>query len=388
MYNNNIIMKKEVGMKLKGVVVVKVKGLSITLFSIIALSISPVLSLAAEGSKETSVKKESVEISSKIDKALDSVNAKYQEVETLKTEVSATEKTIQETQKNIEKTEGNIAKRTEGMAERMQHMQANSASFNLVDALLSAENMSDFFNRAYAVTVLQGAEKSKVDALAADKVQLEELKSSLEKNQQTLVEKQTSMTQEATTLENDVSALKTELSDNQEVLDKLASNRVAEEAKAKKAAVEEANRKEVEKQIVKQNKEVTTTTSSKEEVVAPVEEKPTFEPTPPVTTPEPANPGGSNGGTTMTMEATGYSYTQPGLSFYTATGIDLRQNSRVIAVDRNVIPLGSLVEVSGYGIAIAGDTGGDIVGNRIDLHFNTVQECINFGRQSVTVTMR
>ena len=148
-------------MKLKGVVVVKVKGLSITLFSIIALSISPVLSLAAESSKEASVKKESIEISSKIDKALDSVNAKYQEVETLKTEVSATEATIEETKETIIKTEESIAKRTEAMGERLQHMQANSSSFNLVDALLSAENMSDFFNRAYAVTVLQGAEKSK-----------------------------------------------------------------------------------------------------------------------------------------------------------------------------------------------------------------------------------
>jgi cystine transport system substrate-binding protein len=90
----------------------------------------------------------------------------------------------------------------------------------------------------------------------------------------------------------------------------------------------------------------------------------------------------------MNMVATGYSYTQPGLSFYTATGIDLRVNSRVIAVDPNTIPLGSLVEVSGYGMAIAGDTGGDIVGNRIDVHFNSEEECWNWGRRNVTVTMR
>ena len=378
-------------MKLKGVVVVKVKGLSITLFSIIALSISPVLSLAAESSKEASVKKESIEISSKIDKALDSVNAKYQEVETLKTEVSATKATIEETKQTIIQTEESIAKRTEAMGERLQHMQANSASFNLVDALLSAENMSDFFNRAYAVTVLQGAEKSKVDALAEEKVQLEELKAELESNQQTLTEKQTLMATEATTLENDVEALKTELSNNQEILDKLANDRIAEESKAKKAAVEVANRKELEKQIVEQTKETATSSSktdnSSTEVV---EEKPVTEPTPTVVTPEPEPtvPENSNGGAVLNMVATAYSYTQPGLSFYTATGIDLRQNSRVIAVDPSVIPLGSLVEVSGYGMAIAGDTGGDIVGNRIDVHFNTIEECRNFGRQNVTVTMK
>ncbi|MEG2709184.1 MAG: 3D domain-containing protein, partial [Vagococcus sp.] len=96
----------------------------------------------------------------------------------------------------------------------------------------------------------------------------------------------------------------------------------------------------------------------------------------------------SSGGTVMNMVATGYSYKQPGLSYFTATGIDLRENSRVIAVDRNVIPLGSVVEVSGYGYAIAGDTGGDIVGNRIDCHFNSIEECTQWGVKNVTVTVK
>ncbi|MFW3588411.1 3D domain-containing protein [Vagococcus fluvialis] len=383
-------MKKEIGMKVKGVVIVKVKGLSIMLFSIVALSFSPVVSLATS-SKEDSVKKESVEISSKIDKALDSVNAKYQEVETLKAEVSATEKTIQETQVNIEKTEASIAKRTEAMAERMQHMQSNSSSFNLVDALLSAENMSDFFNRAYAVTVLQGAEKSKVDSLAEDKMKLEELRADLEKNKSELTQKEATMAQEVATLESGVASLKEELNNNQEVLAKLSNDRIAEESRAKKAAAEEANRKEIEKHIQQKAEEESTTSSEKApDSTENTQVKP--DPKPPVTT-EPSTPdyeGGNNngGGATMNMVATGYSYTQPGLSFYTATGIDLRVNSRVIAVDPNTIPLGSLVEVSGYGMAIAGDTGGDIVGNRIDVHFNSEEECWNWGRRNVTVTMR
>ena len=218
---------------------------------------------------------------------------------------------------------------------------------------------------------------------------MEELEAELESNQQTLKEKQTLMAREATTLENDVEALKTELSNNQEILDKLANDRIAEESKAKKAAVEVANRKDLEKQIVEQTKETATSSSkSDNNSTEVVEEKPVTEPTAPVVTPEPTVPESSNGGAVLNMVATAYSYTQPGLSFYTATGIDLRQNSRVIAVDPSVIPLGSLVEVSGYGMAIAGDTGGDIVGNRIDVHFNTIEECRNFGRQNVTVTMK
>ena len=53
----------------------------------------------------------------------------------------------------------------------------------------------------------------------------------------------------------------------------------------------------------------------------------------------------------------------------TATGIDLKanKNAKVIAVDPNVIPLGSKVYVQGYGEATAADTGGAIKGNKIDV---------------------
>lgn len=58
-----------------------------------------------------------------------------------------------------------------------------------------------------------------------------------------------------------------------------------------------------------------------------------------------------------------------------------------IAVDPRVIPLGSRVYVQGYGYAIANDTGGDIIGNRIDVFFPTNAECNSWGRRTVTVTV-
>jgi 3D (Asp-Asp-Asp) domain-containing protein len=68
---------------------------------------------------------------------------------------------------------------------------------------------------------------------------------------------------------------------------------------------------------------------------------------------------------------------------YTATGILARQG--IVAVDPRVIPLGSTVFVPGYGIAIAADTGGAIVGNRIDLCMDSYGDAVNFGRQTVQV---
>ncbi|MEJ9268974.1 3D domain-containing protein, partial [Bacillus thuringiensis] len=53
----------------------------------------------------------------------------------------------------------------------------------------------------------------------------------------------------------------------------------------------------------------------------------------------------------------------------------------------NVIPLGSRVHVEGYGTAIAGDTGGAIVGNKIDVHMPSTAEAQRWGRKTVKVTI-
>lgn len=95
----------------------------------------------------------------------------------------------------------------------------------------------------------------------------------------------------------------------------------------------------------------------------------------------------SNAEETITVVATAYSRNQPSLTNITATGIDLRENSQVIAVDPNVIPLGSKVYVEGYGEAIAGDTGSAIIGNRIDLHMESMDQSFAWGIQEVELTI-
>jgi len=82
---------------------------------------------------------------------------------------------------------------------------------------------------------------------------------------------------------------------------------------------------------------------------------------------------------------------------YTATGNRTASGRAaqvgVIAVDPKVIPLGTKLYVESvdeggswtYGYCIAGDTGGAIKGNKIDLYYDTKGECIKFGRRSATV---
>jgi len=91
---------------------------------------------------------------------------------------------------------------------------------------------------------------------------------------------------------------------------------------------------------------------------------------------------------TLQVEATAYTAFCDGCSGITRTGQNLRKNpgQKIIAVDPNVIPLGSKVHVEGYGTAIAGDIGGAIQGNRIDVFIPSQSGAMEFGRRhDVTV---
>ncbi|MCA0972726.1 ubiquitin-like domain-containing protein [Halobacillus litoralis] len=97
--------------------------------------------------------------------------------------------------------------------------------------------------------------------------------------------------------------------------------------------------------------------------------------------------GNSDSSRTLYMHATAYTANCSGCSGVTATGINLKANpgAKVIAVDPNVIPLGTRVWVEGYGYAVAGDTGGAINGNRIDLFVPSKSKALSFGRRNVKV---
>lgn len=83
------------------------------------------------------------------------------------------------------------------------------------------------------------------------------------------------------------------------------------------------------------------------------------------------------------MEASAYLAGDGDGAGITASGIPAVRG--VVAVDPDVIPLGTRLYIPGYGEAIAADTGGAIVGNRIDLLMDSYGEAMDFGRQDVPV---
>lgn len=94
--------------------------------------------------------------------------------------------------------------------------------------------------------------------------------------------------------------------------------------------------------------------------------------------------------TQYVMKATAYAPTPENHGYATASGNRARDG--VVAVDRNLIPLGTKLYVKSnvdgipdYGYCIAWDTGGSIKNMRIDLFMESEYACYQFGVRSVTV---
>lgn len=85
----------------------------------------------------------------------------------------------------------------------------------------------------------------------------------------------------------------------------------------------------------------------------------------------------------LKMNATAYTASDGNGDGVTASGIPATRG--IVAVDPEIIPLGTRLYIPGYGEALAADTGGAIQGNRIDLVVDSYGEAMNFGRQDIDV---
>ncbi|MEC1400104.1 G5 and 3D domain-containing protein [Peribacillus simplex] len=95
----------------------------------------------------------------------------------------------------------------------------------------------------------------------------------------------------------------------------------------------------------------------------------------------------SSSGKEIYVSSTAYTASCKGCSGVTSTGVDLKSNpgAKIIAVDPNVIPMGSKVYVEGYGYAVAADKGGAIKGNRIDVFFSSKNDAYRWGVKRVKI---
>ena len=338
------------------------------------------------------VEQEISQLQSEVAVSLEEVSQITVGLEELRQEIETQKETIIETEQDIEAQEIVVQERYEYAADQLQAMQKNEINQNIIVSLLSAESFTDLLSKMVAVARLTGASEERIIEAQNEKEKLDTLQEELVAHKKTLDAKETETVQQKEQLDSKVANLRTNLTNNEKKLAELTAQEeniraemAAKEAAAKEAAAKEAAAKAAAEQAAttkvatKEAKNVQVSTAA---VKQP--EKSNSNTTQTQSAPAPKQES-SSAGSWMSVQATGYSTQQPGLSTHTATGIDLRVNPRVIAVDPSVIPLGSLVEVQGLGVYIAGDTGGAIKGRIIDIHYSSVSQALSWGRRNVNI---
>lgn len=332
---------------------------------------------------------------------LSSVNDKKAEIYELNDKISQVEDEKAQTLVEIDEKKAIISARKEQLEERLVALQTTSSVNNRVLLLMEAESFSDFIHLLLIIGQLQSVDNDRIELAIEEEQELVDLETRLNDEIAIIEETTMQLDAESEILAQELGSLQEILNGNQAELNQIMADRVVEEerltnvAKVEKEAavkaeadkIAAAKKAEAEKVVV-QKKAPTSVKPAVvepvvEEEVAVVEEPVVENISAPVTNPEPVQQTGRQ----VSVNATAYSRNQPSLSNHTFLGIDLRDNPMVIAVDPSVIPLWSLVDVPGYGIYLAGDTGSAIVGNRIDIHMESLDSAWAFGRRPLTVTI-
>lgn len=350
----NLIPKK---IKQVGILV----GALLMILSVLPSNLLGVTKVNAESS-QTEVNQELTNFQTELDSKLAQANKIYSQAQEAQEKVKQSKSKITEYEGKIAETENDIVQLKASVAKQMRAVQSNGgATFSYIDVVASSKNLSEMITRLTNLNVVLTAEADQAKSLIEKEASLKTMKVKLEETQESLVKNQNDYQGQVDSLQSSISSLKEKISSNKQLLSEMQE----------KAAAEQKARDEALAKSVAEVKAKAETDKNKSSNPSPLPDPP--KPTPPTT---------PSGGRTLNVEATAYA-----LNGITATGIDLSKNPICIAVDPSVIPLNSLVEVPGYGIAIAGDTGGAIIGNIIDVHFPTNDQAIAWGRKNIQITV-
>ena len=327
------------------------------------------MSIHAQEISQESIQQLEQEISQKLNFA----NEKYRQVESLKQDLNELKSNQKELELQIYEQQEKLAEKETVVKERMVALQSSGVIYQRFVQLLQATSISDFFHRLIVIQELFKSDILTIQNYQKEVQALVDSQKELRETEEILFKKQQDLETETSLYTDSIQVLKQNLANNKEALFAIREQESKAQALSENTeptthhASEDKKTEQVHSKVDKNNETKEKNVSSTKTETVSNEVKST------------------SSGKEFAAEATAYSYKEAGLSYYTAMGIDLRSNTNVIAVDPSRIPLGTLVEVPGYGVAIAGDTGGDIKGNRIDLHYPEVQQALDFGRRKITI---
>lgn len=311
---------------------------------------------------ESTINKDIENFQQQLNSELSQTNAIYAKATDSQNKLKTTQEKIASLNQEIERTEGKYNSLKETVAKQMRVMQAHGgASASVLNVVLNANDFHEAMQAWTNLSVILRAEDAQAKDLVDTQKNLETMQSSLMQTKDELKTAQADYQEQAENLEESIHTLKNKMTDNQNILEEMK----AKAEMSKDTTVDEnADQPKIEQLASKKNEAPQVSEPKDTTITAP----------------------SSDGGTSLTVSATAYS-SDNGLGFITATGINLHQNPMCIAVDPSVIPLGKMVEVPGYGIAIAGDTGGAIKGNIIDVHLPTTAQAQAWGRKTIQINV-
>ena len=341
-------------------------------------------------SKYKELDSEILDLDSKIEELNNEIATINSQLAENKEAITSIETQIQSTEAKLEQTKEEIEQAQIILDNRVRNMYKTNISSNMIVSIITSTSISELFSRIQSISKIISTDKEIIS-------DINEKKDSLNKDIDTLSSKNNELKTLQTTIENDLKVVEEKKQEQEEYSYKLNAEKEAvfsiieenEKTLISKplsiANSSTASVSELQSAIDTLNSYIpllnsSTTINMAKEGISNAESRISELNTPTVST---ANTEIGNVIKTLTMEST--AYYGHGI---TASGLKPVRNPdgiSTIAVDPDVIPLGTKVYVSGYGLAIAADTGGAIKGNIIDVFLNTHEECISWGRRNVTV---
>lgn len=342
---------------------------------------------------------------SKLNNEIEELNAKLADNQT---KMKDTEENLKETESKVSTLKTEIDQKQSVLGKRMRAMYKSKDSMNPLVFLIKSENLSDLITRIDALARVTALDKNLINDLDSqkdsldedikklerDKAELKELKSSTEESLKTLDSKKVEEQKKIDELNNQKEAVLGIIKENEM---SLISHSVSV-INSSSSVNELENAISTLNQLIPQlniDSVRDTANNSVQAAKNKIESIKAEEAAKSISNNSPANSNNNNNNNTsnqpsdgnykktLSVEATAYTG-----GTLTAMGLKpVRDPGGIstIAVDPNVIPLGSKVYIPGYGYAIASDTGGVIKGNIIDLYMNSNDECKSWGRRQVTL---
>jgi len=336
--------------------------------------------------------------------------------------IDETHKQIEQKKQEIVVLEDKVLARKDIMRKRMVSVQNSSNTSLVVEVVVESKNFADFLQRMNAVSTILEADKEILRLQEQDLRQIEEDKKTIDEKEASLVVDKQKLAKAQAELQDNLKKRQDNLQTVQAKYNEVASQlNLAAEEKAKI----ESNMKTVQETIAREQEaaRIAAEERAKAEAAAKAEQealakaqaeiaekqkqekasKPAepvannnskVQPTKPAQPEPPSKP--TAGGKEIYVEATAYTADPaengyaPGQQVFSAWGhynLTANPGMKLIAVDPNVIPLGKTVNVEGYGVAIAADTGGAIKGHRIDVLMPDKGSSSSWGRRTVKVTI-